>query len=282
MTDSESSTEPAFTYARSGIVPVRSEANDASEMLTQLLLGETARVIETRERWLHITADHDGYTGWVNRNQMQYFSHTEYISWRDHRDRQRSPYAGFRIRNNKNSLWVPSGAPVIIENGRIHLPDAVYDFVSEPRLIKHDRIIDTAAEFLGTPYLWGGRTDTGIDCSGFIQTVYGLHGSVLPRDSRDQFKVVEPYTTDINDAKPGDIVYFNTSGGPITHVGFYIGDDVLLHASGNVKRNFIGDEPNNKTHFSYNRRLAEHIKGIQSGQLLYEYGQKNLRNSVLN
>ena len=274
MTDSESSTEPAFTYARSGIVPVRSEANDASEMLTQLLLGETARVIETRERWLHIMADHDGYSGWVNRNQMQYLSQAEYINWRDHQDRQRSPFAGFRIQNQNDSLWVPSGAPVIIKNGRVHLPDADYDFISQPRFIKHDYIIETAAEFLGTPYLWGGRTDTGIDCSGFIQTVYGIHGSMLPRDSRDQFKVVEPYTTDINGAKRGDIIYFNTTGGPITHVGFYIGNGILMHASGNVKRNFIGNDSSNKTHFSYNQRLAEHIKGIQSGKLLYEYGQK--------
>ena len=281
MTDSESSTEPAFTYARSGIVPVRSEANDASEMLTQLLLGETARVNETRERWLHITADHDGYSGWVNRNQMQFLSHTEYINWKNHPVRQRSPYAGFRVQSKKNSLWVPSGALVVIRNERVLLPDETYDFVSEPRLIKHDRIIDTAAEFLGTPYLWGGRSDTGIDCSGFIQIVYGMHGSALPRDSKDQFKTVEPYTKDINKAEPGDIMYFNTSGGPITHVGFYFGDGVLLHASGNVKRNFIGNEPN-KTRFSYNKRLTEHIKGIQSGRLLYEYGQKNLNSSVLN
>ncbi|HKI46053.1 MAG TPA: C40 family peptidase [Balneolales bacterium] len=282
MTDSESSTEPAFLYARSGIVPVRREANDASEMLTQLLLGETAKVIDARERWLHITADYDGYSGWVNRNQMQYLSRTEYINWRDHRSRQRSPYAGFRIRNNRDSLWVPSGATVIIENGRVYLPDAAYDFVSEPRVIKHNRIIETASEFLGTPYLWGGRTDTGIDCSGFIQTVFAIHGSVLPRDSRDQFKIMEPYTTDINEAKPGDVIYFNTSGGPITHVGLYIGDGILLHASGNVKRNYIGNEPGNKTHFHYNQRLAEHIKGIQSGQSLYEYGQKKLNSSVLN
>ena len=281
MTDSESSTEPAFTYARSGIVPVRREANDASEMLTQLLLGETAKVTETRERWLRITTDHDNYSGWVNRNQMRYLGHTEYTDWKNHPNRQRSPYAGFRIRTDKNSLWVPSGALVIIENDHIRLPDDIYDIASELRLIRHNRIIDTAAEFLGTPYLWGGRSDTGIDCSGFIQTVYGMHGAALPRDSRDQFKALEPYTTDINEAKPGDIVYFNTSGGPITHVGFYIGNGVLLHASGNVKRNFISNKPN-RTHFSLNQRLADHIKGIQSGQMLYEYGQKNWNNSVLN
>lgn len=281
MTDSESSTEPAFVYARSGIVPVRSEATDTSEMLTQLLLGETAKVNEVRARWLHITADHDAYSGWVNRNQMCRLNHDEYRQWRDHPERRRSPYAGFRIRNEREHLWVPTGAPIVIEGDMVHLPDVSFGLVSQLRLILHEHIIDTAFEFLGTPYLWGGRTDTGIDCSGFIQAVYGLHGSQLPRDSGVQFTSVESYSEDIDQASPGDVVYFNTGGGPITHVGFYIGDGILLHASGNVKRNFINrKEYLNKTHFPYNQRLTEHIAGIQSGQLLFDFGKKREKFSV--
>lgn len=281
MTDSESSTEPAFIYARSGIVPVRREATDTSEMLTQLLLGETAKINKVRERWLHVTADYDSYSGWVNRNQMHQLSPAEYVQWRDHPKRRRSPYAGFRIQNGQERLWVPSGAPVVIEGDMVHLPDDSFGFVTKPRLIRHEHIIDTAHEFLGTPYLWGGRTDTGIDCSGFIQTVFGMHGSQLPRDSGIQFTCVEPYSADINQADPGDVVYFNTGGGPITHVGFYVGDGILLHASGNVKRNFINRKEHlNKTHFPYNQQLAEHVAGIQSGQLLFEFGQKNEKFSV--
>ncbi len=282
MTDNESSIEPAFMYARSGIVPVRSEARDASEMQTQLLLGETAKVNEVRERWVHITADHDGYRGWVNRNQMSELSPDEYEQWKDHPKRRHSPFASFRIHNETESLWVPTVAPVVIEDNRVRIPETTFSFADRPRLLRHDSIIETAHEFLGTPYLWGGRTDTGIDCSGFIQTVYGIHGSGLPRDSGLQFKSVESYTKDIHQAKPGDIVYFNTGGGPITHVGFYIGDGVLLHASGNVKHNrLIKEESGNNGCFPYDQRLAGHIAGIQSGHLLFEFGQKNQKKFVL-
>ena len=269
-------------YARSGIVPVRSEARDASEMQTQLLLGETVTVNEIKERWVHITADLDGYSGWVNRNQMRALSQVEYEQWTGQPERRNSPFASFRIHNESESLWVPVGSRVIIEDNHVQIPGVTFNFSDKPRLLRHDSIIETAHEFLGTPYLWGGRTDAGIDCSGFIQTVYGIHGSALPRDSGVQFKTVESYTNDIQEAKPGDIVYFNTGGGSITHVGFFIGDGVILHASGNVKRNRLTKEESEKnTRFPYNQRLAEHIAGIQSGQLLFEFGQKNQKNFVL-
>ncbi len=280
MAASESPTEPAFAYARSGIVPVRAQTEDASEMLTQLLLGETVVIDAEAGRWYHVTADYDGYKGWVNRNQLQLFDATSYAQWKNHPRRHRSPYAGIRIRNKDETLWLPVGAYVVFENDGVHLPDTSFDYMGEPKLMRHESILETARAFLGTPYLWGGRSDAGIDCSGFIQTVYALHGSDIPRDSGIQFSAVASPVKEIEDARAGDIIYFNTSGDRVTHVGFYAGEGILLHASGNVKQNLIHLNYHSNIPLTFDQRLAEHIAGIQSGRALFEYGREKSRNGI--
>ena len=88
---------------------------------------------------------------------------------------------------------------------------------------------DTAHEYLGVPYVWGGNGEKGFDCSGFTRAVYRLNGISIPRVSADQYKYGKPVKT--KDLQAGDLVFFNTNGGSkVSHVGVYIGDGLFIHA----------------------------------------------------
>lgn len=235
-------------------------------MVNQILLGETATISDRTERWFKITADFDGYSGWVNQSQMSCFDFDDYRTWITRAERTKSDYFSFFAHGTERSCFVPVGASLVFGDGFIELPDGRYEIDSPFKPLKRESLLDTAKQFLGTPYLWGGRTDSGIDCSGFIQTVYALHGMSLPRDSGMQAKLVSNNFTEIEDAEAGDIVYFSTKPGAITHVGFYIGNGLLLHASGNVKLNSIIPGERMKTPFAFDQRLYEHIALIQSAK----------------
>jgi cell wall-associated NlpC family hydrolase len=92
-------------------------------------------------------------------------------------------------------------------------------------------ILATAREFLTTPYLWGGMSRQGIDCSGFVQMIYRVHGYLMPRDANQQFAAL-PHAVERGTWQPGDLLFFGKSPEEITHVGMYIGDNQVIHASG--------------------------------------------------
>lgn len=258
-----------YAYASSGIVPVRKTASDTAEMVTQLLLGETVRVLKSEERWHYVKSDSDGYEGWVSVAQIHIISESDYIAWSNHPERKRSPFFTYRIhRGQKTYLMVPAGAPVVYTGFEVELPDGPWNVAMEPVPLKEHAIIDTAMKLLGVPYLWGGRTDSGIDCSGFVQLVYGLHRYNLPRDASQQHDFAPIKATTIDKAEYSDIIYFSSNGKTITHTGFYIGEGHLLHASGNVQINCIDPRKRTTSRFVFNERLAETIVGVQSSAAL--------------
>ena len=260
-----------YCIASSGIVPLRKEASDASEMVSQIILGETATVREVKDRWIRIECHFDRYIGWVNRNQICFLKKDEYESWTRNPERYRSPYVTFFADDQNKAIMIPVSAFIIKDGNQIRLPFGTFRIRTRPNLLKQKNLLDTAFHFSGTPYLWGGRTETGIDCSGFIQTVHLLHGYVIPRDSKDQYKAVEIKSHDIKDARKGDIIYFNTTGRNVNHVGFYLGDGGVIHASGNVRLSNVLYERRNDHLYTFDKRLADHICGVQSGSLLRKF-----------
>lgn len=257
-----------YGYCISGIVPLRSEASDASQQETQLLLGESFEVLAITERWVQIRATTDAYEGWVNRNQVRFLPPDEFERWLHHPKKERSPYRGFYAHNETDSIYVPLGAQVIFDDVTVTLPHGEYEVRSAPILVRQLDVLSTAKQLLGVPYLWGGRTDTGLDCSGYVQLVHQLFGFNPPRNAREQVQIGAQAARDLVRANVGDLVYFGEVPEKITHVGFYLGDGTLLHASGHVKLNNLLFERRFDNPFPFDKRLFERIQFVQPFQAL--------------
>jgi len=251
-------------YARAGIVPVRRDASETSEMVTQLLLGETAAILDESDRWFRVRCDHDAYEGWVGRSQVAELGAADHRAWALHPERRRSPHQTYRVGNGLDGLTVPAGSQVVVTSGGIELPNGAWNAQRERFHMAEHAILDTALNFRGTPYLWGGRTDTGIDCSGFIQAVFALHGYALPRDAWQQRAFAEASAADVSGSEAGDILYFSYDGIGTHHVGFHLGEGLLLHASGTVCIQNIEPARRTKSRYLFNERLAGSLVAVQS------------------
>ncbi len=220
------------------IVPVRAEPSDRSEMVSQWLFGETAQVLDTEGNWSRLRFDHDGYEGWVDHKQI----------------------LPCLTPNFDPDLRVIDGN-TIVDLGERQIPltyGAVLPFYEEGTILwqnhrvpvqavtNHKPLLERADllelymhPFLGAPYLWGGRTPWGVDCSGLVQMIFILQGIYLPRDASQQAE--EGDALDMLDlCEPGDLAFFENPEGRITHVGIVLtrnDDDELriIHASGRVR-----------------------------------------------
>lgn len=218
------------------IAPGRAEASDKSEIITQLLFGETFTIIENTIKWALVRCTHDGYECWMDKKQMIEFNQSEYkkiISSSDFR-------CGARVVYPENAPhYLTYGAVLPILKGKKYRFDGEqfgYDdeIVFTAGKPDCDSLIQSAMIYLNAPYLWGGRSPFGIDCSGFTQMVFLMAGENLPRDAYQQAEIGE--TVDfISEAKPGDLAFFDNDEGKIIHVGIVLEDNKIIHASGKVR-----------------------------------------------
>lgn len=252
-----------YGVAEIGVVPIRESPSETAEMVNQLLLGETVEILSQEGVWTRIASHFDHYEGWVSSAQIRGLSEPDFHHWVSHPERRRFPYRSTLVQGeSKHHLQIPCGAFLPVSYRGIEWFGEDYHFRSEPVRVKGRTILETAHAFLGVSYLWGGRTDGGIDCSGFIQTVHMLHGITLPRDSTDQYRFGEQKGSRLDDADAGDIIYFKYKDRPITHIGFYLGDGLLLHASAQVRIQQIDPERQSDKEHSFNEALSLGIVGI--------------------
>lgn len=246
------------------VAPQRAAASDASEMVNELLLGETASLLErdASGRWMRVKAAHDGYEGWVSVAQAFVLGDEEARAFSA--SAFRCHCTGMVLRYvSGNLLRVPVGAclpePV---NGQYQFPFGTLDTVHSGTPLPPD-FTDAAKTFLGISYLWGGRSDFGIDCSGLVQQLGFLSGIRFPRDASQQITAFPVFSRDLKDAVTGDLIYFSFDGKRIVHVGLYLGEGLLLHASGDVRIECIAADKRKLTPFVFNGRLSGAIAGIQ-------------------
>ncbi|MFJ1430489.1 NlpC/P60 family protein [Capnocytophaga canimorsus] len=217
-----------YGICNQSVVPVRSEPSHTAEMCTQLLFGELLQVIEKQESWSLIRILFDGYEGWVSNKQFLEISDKEYRKALKKRIR----YAHNLV--TKLPVKQLSGIFLQIPKGADFTHNSLLKVGMRNQKPKNIGIIATAMEYLEVPYLWGGRTPFGIDCSGFVQMVYKLNGIALLRDAWQQASQGELISF-IEESVPGDLAFFDNEEGKIIHVGILLGDNRIIHAHGKVR-----------------------------------------------
>ncbi len=239
------------------IVPVRSEAAHTAPMVTQVLFGELFRIIGKEKNWVYVQLISDNYEGWIPELQVEFLSEPDFIRLKNaetflttslvHPVINKSDHADIQI-------VVGSSLPGFKDNHMFIGPHTFYFdgsvtnntmAVNPPNpgrvteLRKH--LVQYAWRYLHTPYLWGGRTPFGIDCSGFTQMVFKLNQIKLFRDAKQQAEQGEmvPFLVE---AETGDLAFFDDENGAITHVGMLIDNRTIIHCSGSVHMDVIDHE----------------------------------------
>ena len=213
-----------------GIVPVRLEPSDPSEMVTQALYGEYFKVLQQRKKWSRVRLAFDKYEGWIDNKQYKEISESHYKSLLDSKARLSRDLVEY-VSDEKNNLYpVPLGSELTGLKLLGHNYEGNYSNDKKEK----SNIVQTAFLYLNAPYLWGGKTPFGIDCSGFTQMVYKLNGYKILRDASEQATLGHALSF-IEESEPGDLAFFDNSEGDIIHVGIIMEDNYIIHAHGKVR-----------------------------------------------
>lgn len=266
-----------------------------AEMVSQALMGTPVKILKKNNGWLLIQTP-DMYLGWVDSDAIAARSVSDYENWRSS---SRLFYTGKTgdIYSDPSKVKVISdivaGCIVEITNSpkdgyEVKLPDGRIGFIPAEKAILLDKLavkeylnpqnlVSTAESFMGIPYLWGGTSSKGFDCSGFVKTIYYLNGIILDRDASLQFqngiRLRIRRESFLDSLRKGDLLFFGSSrrGRPrASHVGMYIGDTEFIHCSGMVRINSLDSTRANFSRFRRDsflgvRRIigAKYGRGIQ-------------------
>ncbi|WP_298152905.1 C40 family peptidase [Flavobacterium sp.] len=217
------------------IIPLRAEASDKSEIVSQVLFGEHFEVLEQYGPWAKIKLHYDQYEGWVDVKQFQVVSKNDYLQLCEDAVVLNADLIEYVTSGNNILMPVPLGASLsFLNHTDINTTDFVFEGMRTSGVKAKHEMINTAFMYLNAPYLWGGKTPFGIDCSGFTQMVYKLNGYKLLRDASQQATQGEPLSF-IEESEPGDLAFFDNEEGNIIHVGIIMKDNYIIHASGKVR-----------------------------------------------
>lgn len=235
------------------VSPIRAADSHKSEMVSQLLFGEMVTVLERGNGlWTRISCDYDKYEGWVTNNHLTEppYQHAPLHLTADWSN---------EVMFNGHPMHVSFGSELRgLVNGQAEWGKYNWSYKGNHLDPQHARrteknILKVAFMFINTPYLWGGRSVFGIDCSGFTQVVYKSLGSPLLRDAYQQAMQGEVVGF-LQEAKTGDLAFFDNDEGKITHVGILINEHEIIHSSGKVRvdkidsQGIVNVDTNERTH----------------------------------
>lgn len=226
-----------FGICNLSIVPLRLAPTDTAEMVNQVLFGEYFLILEKDKKWSKIKLFFDGYEGYIDNKQYQVISEEDYQLLSENKKHYAGELIDFITDNNNNLTTIPLGAHLpFFKNNSLRINNHTYMYEGRVRdaVLSKTSIIETAYLFLNVPYLWGGKSPFGIDCSGFTQTVYKLCGYQILRDAKQQATQGEVLSF-IEESEPGDLAFFDNEDGVITHVGIIMNDYNIIHAHGKVR-----------------------------------------------
>lgn len=257
-----------FGIANLSIVPVRLEAKEQSEQVTQVLFGESFQILERRKSWYNIKTKLDNYEGWIDTKLVKQISETEFEQINNSEKFITHDIVSIITKSDDKTILLISAGSTFpnfdITNLSFKITDDKYTLNQNITNLPDDlrkNIISTAIKFINAPYLWGGRTHFGIDCSGYSQIIYKICGINIPRDASQQVSFGNTINM-IEEAKPGDLAFFDNDEGKIIHVGIIMKNNKIIHASGKVRIDKIDHQGifNEETNeYSHNLRVIQNI-----------------------
>ena len=223
-----------YAICNLSIVPLRAEASDRSEMVTQVLFGDAFEVLKRTEKWSNIRLLSDQYEGWIDNKQYKEISEFQFNKIKNSPKYFNADLIEY-INNEKTLLTIPLGADLtFLQDKEINTDGFSFEGQTTTGKKSKQNLLQTAFMYLNAPYLWGGKTPFGIDCSGFTQMVYRLNGHFIPRDASQQAKIGEALSF-IEESEVGDLAFFDNEEGDIVHVGIIMENNYIIHAHGNVR-----------------------------------------------
>ena len=246
----------SYAITHLAYLPLRKEADHKSENVSQLLCGELFEVLETKGSWQYIRADFDGYEGWIDCAEVVLIPELEYNEIKKQRPVYSAGFfqqAGYESKRftlgfgSRLPYW--DGLGFRIGQETFVIKGEVYQ--ANP-LLPNEFIIELARKLLGIPYLWGGKSTFGIDCSGLVQNVFKFVNINLPRDAWQQKEI--GFDVPIEEAGTADLAFFVNEQGKTSHVGILVDNKHIIHASGKVRI----DEFSEKGIFNVERKVHTH------------------------
>jgi hypothetical protein len=223
----------SYAFCNVSLMPVRSEPSHRAEQVNEILFGERVEILEINEKdWARVRSYWDQYEGWCRLGQMTIVSQKEF---RKAPKYQASTNEGKLIFEDSHQ-WIPLGADLFhMKKGKIEIYKQQGKLKGKKIAIKKlelncDELKKAAMNYLNAPYLWGGRSMAGIDCSGLVQMAFKLCGKATQRDASKQAQ--DGLTVDfLQDAKCGDLAFFDNAEGKIVHVGILLDNQTIMHAT---------------------------------------------------
>ncbi len=242
-------------YCHLAVIPVRAEPRDPAEIVTQLLFGELLEVLEEKEQWRKIRCLHDGYEGWTDEKLFLPFKG-------NHKKNERLYANTLTINTKTGPQTIVKGANLHkVKGNEIQVGEDVYQILGTHTQNWKENLETIAMSYLNAPYLWGGRSIFGVDCSGFTQTVFAFKNIHLPRDAYQQAE--EGKKIELGKQKPMDLAFFVNSKGRVIHVGICLEDNKIIHAYGKIRIDKLDEkgiwvaDMNKYSHtFSHIRRIS--------------------------
>jgi len=222
----------AYAICSVSVMPVRAEASHRSEQVSQVLFGERVEVLAKEKDWLHIRCEWDEYEGWVKEGQVVYVLYKEYRKPLAHYSA--APTDVIQVEHGQFPLS-PGSSLFLLKKRRMTWGKREFDFKGKKLPVKLAaatalHVNAYSKLFIGVPYQWGGRSIMGLDCSGLTQVVFKMMNIRIPRDASQQAETGE--TVDfLQEARCGDLAFFDNAEGRINHVGILLNDHTIIHAT---------------------------------------------------
>ncbi len=283
-----------FALVTISVANIRSEPKHSAELATQALMGTPLKVLKKQENW-YLVQTPEGYISWVDAAGIHLISEEELAKWEKGPKVVSTEMIGYIYENDEEAEPISDitagNILALLEETEfsfeVQLPDGRSGFVPKlsmlpfeewisSRELSDENLIRTAKNMMGAPYLWGGTSPKGVDCSGFTKTIYFLNGMVIPRDASQQVKEGEEVDSEKNWAnlEVGDLLFFGRSATAdqperVVHVGMWIGNDSFIHSRGLVRISSFNPDDPNYDEYELNRYLRTKRIRNKSGENLW-------------